>query len=131
VDQTLAPSIPGVTDSRSIHSWDPPFPLDLGRIRPQDEDYWERHKGTPKAFISLAKGQNIWQSRFGKLTALRLVLPHGMDLQTAEAKFTDALRRNLDPASAGIAAVAIKQQGLEARTGPRISANISSISVFS
>jgi ABC-type lipoprotein release transport system permease subunit len=117
VDQTLAPSIPGVTDSRSIHSWDPPFPLDLGRIRPQDEDYWERHKGTPKAFISLAKGQNIWQSRFGKLTALRLVLPHGMDLQTAEAKFTDALRRNLDPASAGIAAVAIKQQGLEASHG--------------
>ena len=29
-------------DSRrqSLHDWDPPFPIELKRVRPRDEDYW-------------------------------------------------------------------------------------------
>ncbi len=117
VDATLAPSIPGVTDAASIRSWDPPFPMDLSRIRSVDEAYWERYKGTPKAFISLAKGQQIWQSRFGRLTALRVALPHGMDLRAAEDNFTEALHKSLNPQSAGIAVIALKEQGLDASRG--------------
>ena len=53
IDATLAPHIPGVTDAKSINAWDPPFPLDIERIRPADEEYWHRYKTTPKAFITL------------------------------------------------------------------------------
>ena len=34
-------------------SWDPPFPVDLARIRPRDEAYWDAYRGAPKAFVSL------------------------------------------------------------------------------
>ncbi len=41
VDATLAPDVPGITGARSVRTWDPPFPLDLRRIRPADEAYWD------------------------------------------------------------------------------------------
>ena len=41
-DRDMAPSFPGISDSPTLESWDPPFPLDLRRIRPQDERYWEQ-----------------------------------------------------------------------------------------
>ncbi len=36
-DRDFAPSYPGITDSNSLHDWDPPFPLDLSLVRPSDE----------------------------------------------------------------------------------------------
>ena len=32
--------LPGVSDTEHLSDWDPPFPLDLKRIRPEDEAYW-------------------------------------------------------------------------------------------
>ena len=69
--RNLAPEYPGITDAPSISDWDPPFPMDLGRIRKADEDYWDRHRATPKAFLSLADGQRLWRTRYGAVTALR------------------------------------------------------------
>ncbi|MGH9658850.1 MAG: hypothetical protein ACRD96_09915, partial [Bryobacteraceae bacterium] len=71
-DRDFAPDYPGLTDAGKLHDWDPPFPLDLQRIRPADEDYWKRYRTTPKAFISVERAQQLWQSRFGKLTSLRV-----------------------------------------------------------
>ena len=71
-DQTLTPEYPGISDAADITSWDPPFPVDLGRVRKQDEDYWDRHRAAPKAFIQLAEGQRLWGSRYGRLSSLRL-----------------------------------------------------------
>ena len=36
----MAPEYPGISDSPTIDDWDPPFPIDLRRVRPQDEAYW-------------------------------------------------------------------------------------------
>ena len=49
-DRHLAPDYPGITDSDSLSDWDPPFPLDLARVRPADEQYWKEYRATPKAF---------------------------------------------------------------------------------
>jgi hypothetical protein len=68
-------SIPGITEARSIRAWDPPFPLDLRRIRPKDEDYWNRYRATPKAFITMAKeGSTIGglMDGIGTLTSMAL-----------------------------------------------------------
>src|SRR3712207_1405633 len=54
-DRDLVPVYPGISGARSLADWDPPFPVDLSRIRPQDEDYWNKYRTTPKAFIQLAR----------------------------------------------------------------------------
>ena len=51
------------------------FPIDLKRVRPIDEEYWNRYRATPKAFIPIERGQQLWSSRHGGLTALRLIPP--------------------------------------------------------
>jgi len=56
--------------------WDTGIPINLDSIRPKDEDYWNRYKGTPKAFISLSLGQQLWQNRFGSLTSV--MIPAGI-----------------------------------------------------
>jgi len=106
----LAPDYPGITESSSLHSWDPPFPIDLGRVRPRDEEYWKRYRATPKAFIPLAEGQKLWGSRFGKLTSIRI---SGSDA-TGYAK---QLRASLDPTSMGFAVFPARAQALAASRG--------------
>src|SRR5262249_16483263 len=64
-DRDLAPAYPGISEARSLNNWDPPFPIDLRRIRRVDEDYWDRYRTTPKAFIPFEVGRRLWQSRFG------------------------------------------------------------------
>jgi hypothetical protein len=51
-DRDLAPEYPGMSDSASLHDWDPPFPVDLSRVRPRDEEYWKAYRTTPKAYSS-------------------------------------------------------------------------------
>jgi putative ABC transport system permease protein len=68
-DRDLVPEYPGITDSDRLADWDPPFPIDLKRVRPVDEHYWERHRTTPKAFIPIDRGQSLWRSRYGDRVA--------------------------------------------------------------
>lgn len=115
-DRDLVPNYPGISDSPSLSDWDPPFPVDLKRIRPQDEEYWDQYKTTPKAFIPLQVGQNLWQSRYGKLTSIRVLSPSGIPPETA-SKFREQLRADLDPSALGLAALHVKQEGLIASKG--------------
>jgi ABC-type antimicrobial peptide transport system permease subunit len=108
-DRKLAPDYPGITESGSLHDWDPPFPLDLGRIRPADEQYWKQYRATPKAFVRLARGRQLWGTRFGSLTSIRIFPP--------SSQFENALREAIDPATAGLAVVPVRAQGLEAARG--------------
>ncbi|HTD66640.1 MAG TPA: FtsX-like permease family protein, partial [Candidatus Limnocylindria bacterium] len=70
-DRTLMPDFPGVAKAEHAGDWETSFPL-VHKIRPKDDEYWQQYRGTPKAFISLTAGQNIWASRFGNLTAVRV-----------------------------------------------------------
>jgi ABC-type lipoprotein release transport system permease subunit len=70
-DGTLTPEYPGITDASDVTSWDPPFPVDLKRVRRQDEAYWDAWRTAPKAFIPLEAGQRLWPSPFGNLSSLR------------------------------------------------------------
>ena len=67
----LSPDYPGISDAPTISDWDPPFPMDLGRIRKADEEYWNQYRATPKAFITLNAGQKLWRSRYGAVTGMR------------------------------------------------------------
>jgi ABC-type antimicrobial peptide transport system permease subunit len=80
-DPALTPDVPGVTDQDSISDWDLPFQLNR-KIDREDDDYWNEHRLTPKAFIPLAAGQAKFGSRFGETTGLRF--PASYDLKELE-----------------------------------------------
>ncbi len=115
-DRDLVPDYPGITESETLGDWDPPFPIDLKRIRPQDEDYWKKYRTTPKGFIPLTVGQELWQSRFGKLTSLRVPPRRGLTLADAQTVFEQSLRKTLDLRS-GFTILPVRAQGLEASRG--------------
>lgn len=91
-DRELAPEYPGISGAESVADWDPPFPLELKRIRPKDEEFWNKYRATPKAYISLAAGQTLWRSRYGAVTAVRV----------SPAFNAEKLRAALDPSQAGL-----------------------------
>ena len=70
-DPDLMPAFPGLADVRNCRDWKPGVDIDLKRIRPKDEDYWNRFRGTPKAFVTLRSARRMWANRFGDLTAVR------------------------------------------------------------
>jgi ABC-type lipoprotein release transport system permease subunit len=116
-DRDLVPEYPGIAGARSLSEWDPPFPVDLSRVRPQDEDYWDAHRTTPKAFIQLARGRELWRSRFGGMTSLRLRAREGETDEAALQTFASALRETLEPAAAGLNVYAVRAEGLAASRG--------------
>lgn len=116
-DRNLAPDYPGITDTDSLADWDPPFPIDLNRVRPKDEEYWKQYRTTPKAFIPIAVGQELWGSRFGKLTSIRLAPRDPSDLSGARDALERQLRAALDPIQMGFAIQPVKEQSLQSSRG--------------
>jgi ABC-type lipoprotein release transport system permease subunit len=116
-DRDFAPSYPGITDSPTMDSWDPPFPVDLRKVRPRDELYWERYRTAPKAFVPLDVGQELWASRHGRLTSLRLAALAGRDLGETVAAFDERLRSKIDPVEMGAAVFDVRGPALAASQG--------------
>jgi ABC-type antimicrobial peptide transport system permease subunit len=114
-DPKLTPDLPGVTDQKSIDDWKLPFEL-VEKIRPQDEEYWDKYRTTPKAFVSLATAKKWWPSRWGTISLLRL--PQEMIPSKAESTYvSDLLLRSLAPADLGMTFLPVKSQGLAAASG--------------
>lgn len=117
VDRDLVPDYPGLTETKNIADWDPPFPVDLKRVRPKDEDYWRKYRTTPKAFIPLDVGIKLWQSRHGKFTSLRLSGSRGGDQKSRLESFKESLRAALNPIEMGVSISSVRTEGLEASQG--------------
>jgi ABC-type antimicrobial peptide transport system permease subunit len=75
-DPNFAPELPGVTDQASIDAWELPFEL-VEEVRDKDEEYWDEHRTTPKAFVSFDLARHLWQTRWGTESVLRIPLPRG------------------------------------------------------
>lgn len=112
-DPWLTPEVPGVTDAASIEAWDLPFET-ADKIRPQDDDYWQVYRTTPKGFISLADGQKLWASRFGDVTSYRIPAK-SLTLKELESRLIAALAEQ--PLDAGIQILPVKRQGLSGSQG--------------
>lgn len=132
---------PGVTDTKKISDWDPPFPMDLKRIGERDEQYWAEHRTTPKAFVTLDAGRRIWAEsgeRFGRVSSiwLRPLITAAPTATTGAAssqgtgasadaaltaisdRFERALLRELDPGAVGLRVEALREQAIAAADGP-------------
>ena len=111
IDRDLTPEYPGITEAPTMSGWDPPFPLDLKRVRPRDEDYWNIYRTAPKAFVALDAGQKLWASRFGKVTSIRI------EGTSDAAQFSERLRALIDPAQLGMAVFTPRAQALASAQG--------------
>ena len=116
-DRRLAPEYPGITAAISLADWDPPFPVDLSRVRPQDEAYWKEYRTTPKAFIDLTRGRQLWTTRFGAATSVRFAPPEGTNIEDAANRLRAALRPVLSPQAAGVSVRDVRREALTASGG--------------
>ena len=116
-DRDLVPEYPGITESEDMSSWDPPFPIELNRVREKDEDYWHQYRTTPKAFITLSAAQSLWQTRFGKLTSIRIESHQNQVTQGVINDYAEELRKRLDPALLGFQVIPVRERGLAASRG--------------
>lgn len=105
------PDFPGVADVKSARDWDPSLPLDLTRIRDKDDEYWENHKGTPKAFISYSEGARLWSNRWGALSGTRV---SGATIPEIEKE----VRRKLEPSLVGMSLLDFSAEAQNSATSP-------------
>jgi len=110
VDPNLMPDFPGLADVDNCRDWEAGIPIDLDKIRPKDEAYWDAYRGTPKAFLTLSTGQALWGNRYGNLTAVRYPWHAGLDDQIAAD-----LTAKVDPATVGLFFQPVRLRGLQAR----------------
>ncbi|MCX5646244.1 MAG: ABC transporter permease [Phycisphaerae bacterium] len=108
-DPTLMPRFPGLADVNNCRDWKPGIPVDLNKIRPKDEQYWNEHRGTPKAFVTLEAGQRMWRNQYGSLTAVRYPWRQGL----AE-EIERHLMSSIDPASLGLFFQPVRDRGTQA-----------------
>ena len=70
-DRGLMPDFPGMTDAANCRDWETGAAINMKKIRDKDEQYWKDYQGTPKAFIAIGSGQQIWNNSFGNQTSFR------------------------------------------------------------
>ena len=118
-DRNFTPSVKGITNIESMSDWDPPFPFDAKRIRPTDEKYWKDYGPTPKAFVSLAAGRELWGNRFGQTTSVRMACKPGYSVPDSftEEKFFQKKLQNWLQLGSGFFWQTVKLQALAAAQG--------------
>jgi putative ABC transport system permease protein len=107
-DSLLMPEFPGIAGKESCSDWDAGVSINMDRIRDKDEDYWNKYRGTPKAFINYDTGERLWGSNFGPATAVRF-LP-GISEDEIQSKMTGSI----NPDKCGFSAVDLREESLKA-----------------
>lgn len=122
-DQDLTPYVEGMTDVESFEDVDQPFEMDMDRLTERDSDYWDLRRATPKAFVSLENAEELWKSRYGRYTSIRIGPGAGADRfdETQLADVTDRLSfeisRQLNPPELGLKFRPVLAEGLAAAAG--------------
>ena len=116
IDESLTPAYPGISETENLSDWEPPFPIDLSRVRGKDEDFWDRYGATPKAILPLERGQGIWPVRQGRLTSIQVEVPP-FEVEPFRGRFASRLRERLDPYALGFSVLSAREEGLRASRG--------------
>ena len=116
-DRHLTPTLAGITDAETFSDWDQPFEMDMSRITPADERYWDEYRATPKALVPLAAAQALFASRYGRLTSFRVAVPQGQTTTAFADKYERQLLESVDVNQLGLAFRPVKFEGLQAAAG--------------
>ena len=116
-DPGFTPHVPGITDADSISDWEQPFKMDIDRITERDDEYWEEHKSTPKAFINLKMAQKLFGSRHGDVSSMRLPVDWAKE-PTKVQQFAQYSGLKIDQLKeVGLGFQPVRAQGLVASSG--------------
>ena len=116
-DTNLIPKFPGIHDTATLSEWDPTFPFDYSLVREKDEAYWDKYRATPKAFISLEIGKQLWQNRFGDLTSIRIGNAPGRDIRATKSLFETEFLKKINPEQIGFQFISLRTEALQSSTG--------------
>lgn len=111
-DRDLVPLLPGITDADDLAHWDAPFPVELARVTPRDDQWWAQHRAAPKAFLHPRRMERIWSAAGGRGRFLT-----GLDCAGDVATVSQRLVAALAPSYAGFAAQPVYEQALAAAAG--------------
>jgi ABC-type lipoprotein release transport system permease subunit len=106
------PDFPGLSDQENCRDWKPGFAIDNKKIRDKDEAYWKQYRGTPKAFVNLHIGQQMWGNRWGNVTSIRFGPSQLRGAITAD------MRGKLIPEAVGFQFQPLREQALKATDAP-------------
>lgn len=125
-DPHFVPEVPGLTDlkkvggklveRRSMTEWDLPFDVPGGKIRGEDDRFWSKHRTTPKAYVTLKAAREMWGTRFGNTTSVRIVPKQG-EVATLGPKVEAALVQHLNAERGGFVFDPVRERLLEAGRG--------------
>ncbi len=119
-DPTLVPDFEGITDAENIDDWDPPFPVDLSRVTKRDDEYWERYRAAPRAFVHTSLLQRMWRGEQDDgpwVTSVRVGRWRGGATADQAEEFAEAIRAKLTPEAAGFTIRPVREQALRASKG--------------
>src|SRR4030095_11955468 len=106
------PDFPGLSDQENCRDWKPGFAIDNTKIRDKDEAYWKQYRGTPKAFVNLNIGQQMWGNRWGNVTSIRFGPSQLRGATTAD------MQGKLTPEAVGFQFQPLREQALKATDAP-------------
>jgi len=119
-DENLMPPIPGIRGESSCAGWDPTW-MEGEQMRSEmtweDLDYWTAYGGTPKAYITLSKAQQLWSNDLGSITTIKV---KAGDVTALLPPFRSQLNSSVTAGDAGIVVVPVKQQGVESAEGVQL-----------
>jgi len=111
LNNNLMPEFPGLADAESCGDWEAGIPVDLDKIRDKDEEYWNNYKGTPKAYINLETGVDIWENNYGSYTSIRF-----NKSELALQELNSELAQLIDPSNIGLTFIDVRSAGNKAAT---------------
>jgi len=107
-DSLLMPEFPGIAGRESCTDWDAGVEIKMDHIRRKDEEYWNKFRGTPKAFINYEKGKELWAGNFGPATSIRF------NKDVTEDEISDKLKGLIDPYKSGFIIADLRQESIKA-----------------
>ncbi len=116
-DPTYMPDYPGLSDADDVSAWDPPFPVDLKRVRPVDEAYWDQWRGAPKVLMPLETAQRLWATPHGGVSSVRFTVPQSATMSSFTERVAAAVQERLTPAAAGLQVRNARREALAAAEG--------------
>ena len=91
--------------------------MKLNLVTKRDEDFWDKYRATPKSYVSLKTAQELWGSRFGSLTSIRVAPKSGQTPAEAAAALQKEILKTLTPEQTRMVFQPVKFVGVSAAVG--------------
>ena len=120
-DRQMVPELEGISTAKRIDTWDVPFPVDLAKVKPRDDLYWDQYGPSPKAFLALSAMRAMWHAASPGdarwITGVRVQTPASRDQQGTQAALAEGLPRLLPADKTGFDLRPVRQQAITASQG--------------